>query len=140
MTSERGTWLVTIIFQLFCPLYRGPKFFGPLAVFFVERSITLCPYLGGSTIRGSTVLYIVVYIYTRPCITLLTSVSLDVESSRVLCSRISQMSWELSTRAMSKAVSPSFIIVLCIIQYMLGGEVCVSKTKSILLLILSHSW
>ena len=76
---------MTIIFQLFCPLYRGPKFFGPLVVCSVERSIiyTSCPYLGGSTIRGSTVLYIVVYVYTRPCITLLTSVSLDVESSRV---------------------------------------------------------
>ena len=24
MTSEQGTWLVTIIFQMFCPLYRGP--------------------------------------------------------------------------------------------------------------------
>ena len=84
---------MTIIFQMFCPLYRGPilealnaigiTFFGPRAVSSVERSITLCPYLGGFTIRGSTVLYIVVYVYTRPCITLLTSVSLDVESSRV---------------------------------------------------------
>ena len=33
--------------------------FGPRAVSFVERSITPCPYLRGSTIRGSTVLYIV---------------------------------------------------------------------------------
>ena len=64
-------------------LYIGIEMFGPLAVSFVERSITLCPYLRGSTIRGSTVLYIVVYVYTRPCITLLTSVSLEVESSRV---------------------------------------------------------
>ena len=64
-------------------LYIEIEMFGPLAVSFVERSITPCPYLGGSTIRDSTVLYIVVYVYTRPCITLLTSVSLDVESSRV---------------------------------------------------------
>ena len=64
-------------------LYIGIEMFGPLAVSFVERSSTPRPYLGGSTIRGSTVLYIVVYVYTRPCITLLTSVSLDVESSRV---------------------------------------------------------
>ena len=55
-----------------CSLYRGPilevlnaigiEIFGPRAVSSVERSITPCPYLRGSTIRGSTVLYIVVYV------------------------------------------------------------------------------
>ena len=49
------------------------------------------------------------------------------------------MSWRSFACAISKAVSPSYI-VLCIIQCILGGEVCVSKTKSILFLILSHSW
>ena len=50
------------------------------------------------------------------------------------------MSWRSFACATSKAVSPSYIILLCIIQCMLGGEVRVSKTRSIQLLILSHSW
>ena len=36
--------------------YMGRNILGPQAVSFVERLILLCPYLGESTIRGSSVM------------------------------------------------------------------------------------
>ena len=37
--------------------YRKSEYLGPQAVSLVERSIIHCPYLGGSTVGGSTVLF-----------------------------------------------------------------------------------
>ena len=36
-------------------MYRNGKYLGPQAVSLVERSIIHCPYLGGSTMGGFTV-------------------------------------------------------------------------------------
>ena len=42
--------------------YREEYFLGPWPVSFVQRSISLCPYLRGSTIGGSTV-----FTYNQNC-------------------------------------------------------------------------
>ena len=73
-----------------CPLYRGSilevlnaigiEMFGSRALSFVERSTHHVPTSEGPL--PEVPLYYT-YVFTGPCITLLTSVSLDVESSRV---------------------------------------------------------
>ena len=57
----RSLLLFNLHVASFVSNYRENNFFGPRPVSFVERSIILCPYLGGSTIGGSTVYY---YYYT----------------------------------------------------------------------------
>ena len=46
---------VVLFGRLKCIRTIGKRIFGPQAVSFVERFIVLCPYLGESTIAGSTV-------------------------------------------------------------------------------------
>ena len=49
-------------------MYWETNFLGPCPVSFVERFLILCPYLGGSTIGGSTVLFFMYdYLYNNNC-------------------------------------------------------------------------
>ena len=49
-------------------MYWETHFLGHCPVSFVERFLILCPYLGGSTIGGSTVLFFMYdYLYNNNC-------------------------------------------------------------------------